>query len=578
MAWKDTYTELFAEADAAKEQAKAEFLAALDPPNPAVLPLDRVIPLVDAITTAQWQALLKHIGPVSGDNSIEIGMLSDADLVQQLDLRAKRLYAGGPLAAYEFWRGASYGLKDTTGHGYHLSVQTGSESYADLATTGQGAAFDGTTWYKGSASALRLVGDCSAFITVQLDALPASGKWAVLFGALPEGFTVEQDEDELSNCIYKMQVDHDGRLMYIHEHDAGVNVSVNTASGTIATGVTYEVGFVRSGRRTVVYVNGVQAAEIADGDPPSGGDPAYLSVGYHYIAPDSTLIFEKLQGKVIGLVVYDVALLPNDVAVLSALASLRRGMRSTGTSIVTATSIVAPDSNTRARFLFDEAVGSTTFVNSGNVAGDLTVSTGTVYPGRAGQYSRKGCLWVPANTRVKSGTAKWEYASALTVSCWVWLTAYYGSGGATGRLVTKATEVNAWSTPFYAWTWFFSSGALSFNILGVVSPRTVIGCNHSMVLIPLNTWVHLAATYDTNYTRMYLNGVQLATSANQSGTTIKYGNQGEHWIGEVPGETAAQADFAIQDLRIEDVVRTATELQNAYERGAGLFPNVVVPS
>ncbi len=87
-AWKDTAPQLFAEADAAKEKAKADFLAALRPTNPAVVPAEHVIPLVDAITTAQWKALLKHIGPVSSDGSVAIGISIDPDGVPQLDLKA----------------------------------------------------------------------------------------------------------------------------------------------------------------------------------------------------------------------------------------------------------------------------------------------------------------------------------------------------------------------------------------------------------------------------------------------------------------------------------------------------------
>jgi len=86
--WKDTYPQLFREVDAAKEKAKADFLAALSPPNPAVVPEDKFIGLVDAISTAQWRALLEHIGPVSGDGSVTIASTLSAAGVPQLDLRA----------------------------------------------------------------------------------------------------------------------------------------------------------------------------------------------------------------------------------------------------------------------------------------------------------------------------------------------------------------------------------------------------------------------------------------------------------------------------------------------------------
>jgi hypothetical protein len=86
--WKNTYTALFTEADEAKEAAKAAFLAGLVPPNPPVLPLSQVIPLADAITTAQWKALLKHIGPVSSDGSVTFGTVDDDDGVPQLDIRS----------------------------------------------------------------------------------------------------------------------------------------------------------------------------------------------------------------------------------------------------------------------------------------------------------------------------------------------------------------------------------------------------------------------------------------------------------------------------------------------------------
>lgn len=106
MAWKDTYAELGAEIQAAKTAAIAAFMAApaeaaigAGPAVPPVLSRQQRaaagIPLSSGdrakVLTVTWraisQAVLKHIGPVSTDNSVLISQQNDGDNVPQLNLR-----------------------------------------------------------------------------------------------------------------------------------------------------------------------------------------------------------------------------------------------------------------------------------------------------------------------------------------------------------------------------------------------------------------------------------------------------------------------------------------------------------
>lgn len=86
--WKETYNQLFQEADSAKEEAKASFLASLIPPNPSRVPENKRIDLIDAISKAQWKALLNHIGPFSSDGSVTFDVHTTDEGISQLDIRA----------------------------------------------------------------------------------------------------------------------------------------------------------------------------------------------------------------------------------------------------------------------------------------------------------------------------------------------------------------------------------------------------------------------------------------------------------------------------------------------------------
>lgn len=106
--WQDTGAELGAELQAAKTAAIAAFMAApaeseigADPAIPPVLSRQQRatlgIPLSSGdrskVITVTWRALasahLKHIGPVSSDGSVLIGIQENDDGIPQLDLRSK---------------------------------------------------------------------------------------------------------------------------------------------------------------------------------------------------------------------------------------------------------------------------------------------------------------------------------------------------------------------------------------------------------------------------------------------------------------------------------------------------------
>ena len=98
-------------------------------------------------------------------------------------------------------------------------------------------------------------------------------------------------------------------------------------------------------------------------------------------------------------------------------------------------------------------------------------------------------------------------------------------------------------------------------------PTTVVGLNP----IPLNTWSHLAATYDGQTLRLYVNGVQVGSAA-ANGTVRK--TTYPLFIGR---ESLYDNHFAgtLDEVQIYDHALTTAEIQQAKDAA---LPAAIVPS
>ena len=134
--------------------------------------------------------------------------------------------------------------------------------------------------------------------------------------------------------------------------------------------------------------------------------------------------------------------------------------------------------------------------NDGTPAGSVTFVPGEV--GHAFSFSGGSYVSVPDSADQKS--------PLLTVDAWVNIS---GSDGEAGVIASKyGGSYNGWilaSSP---------NGSVDFTLYADADNKT--GASAS---VPLNTWVHVAGTYDGSAIRLYINGVVQNTVAYSSGYT-----------------------------------------------------------
>ena len=83
-----------------------------------------------------------------------------------------------------------------------------------------------------------------------------------------------------------------------------------------------------------------------------------------------------------------------------------------------------------------------------------------------------------------------------------------------------------------------------------------------------NEWVHLAGTWDGTTMRMYINGVQDATTASISGH-IDMAKVSNYAIGSAGGGSNNNFNGSIDEVKIYSRALTSAEIQASYERGIG---------
>jgi ABC-type transport system substrate-binding protein len=201
---------------------------------------------------------------------------------------------------------------------------------------------------------------------------------------------------------------------------------------------------------------------------------------------------------------------------------------------------------------FDEGSGTTASDSSGNG------NTGTLHSGAAwtdGKFAKAldfngvdGYVQIPQSSSL-------DVSAQVTVEAWVNLRAYVDSTGMNSHIVSRSDNMGS---PYYVLATFVN-GSINYDI-GPFS-----GYHSSVATLPLNSWTHLAMTYDGASVCLYINGVADSNYA-QSGSipttsnwlaigckpTAPYGGPG----------TYAYTNGIIDDVRIYNRALNQQEIQD----------------
>lgn len=188
--------------------------------------------------------------------------------------------------------------------------------------------------------------------------------------------------------------------------------------------------------------------------------------------------------------------------------------------------------------------------NNGTATGGPTTATGKV--GRAGNFDGSDD-WVS----IADNNAL-DITGTITVEAWVNVSNLKDYNVILGKRDASSTSTN------YALT-SDSTGTVRFYY---ISDSVLNQYSSTDALLSQDTWVHIAATYDTSTVKIYKNGILQAgscingvcnTAMQADGNTLGIGRPGDYAASNFQGK--------IDDVRIYNYVRTPAEIAWDYNRG-----------
>lgn len=160
-----------------------------------------------------------------------------------------------------------------------------------------------------------------------------------------------------------------------------------------------------------------------------------------------------------------------------------------------------------------------------------------------------------------------NFTNALTVEAWIYPTDFKAE-----EHMNTIVAKTFWSFEFsHGWTFRYGSADRSLNFnMGAGEGISWIDCRADNVLT-LNTWQHVAATYDGSNIRVYVNGTQVAAQA-FSGGVVNADN--DLCIGTINHSDLRYMTGKIDEVRIWNVVRSANEISDNVHHSV-TSPNLV---
>lgn len=193
-----------------------------------------------------------------------------------------------------------------------------------------------------------------------------------------------------------------------------------------------------------------------------------------------------------------------------------------------------------AAYGFEEVSGSTVVDASGKSNHGAMQNTSRITNGRFG----RALSFNGVSSLVKvNDSASLDLTTGMTLEAWVYN--------------TKTTA--DWSTVL--WKDITAGGDGVYYLYGASDSGPIEGLSSNLLYgktnFPVNTWVHLAATYDGKYQRLYVNGTQVAAQAKTGAISTSTGALfigNDHWTAFFKGY--------IDELRIYNRALTAQEVMS----------------
>ncbi len=205
---------------------------------------------------------------------------TDWSKIWPIDIPVPDISLPAPFALYQFWRGTSYGLKDTSGHQLDLSMATGSETYTESITSGQGFLFASGRYLASSAAEFRTLDSLSVEVSFYFAALPAATHWGCLV-------TVDGPSGSSggSNCLFVLALLPSGKLKIAYEY-SDAHIESLVMDEVLEVDTAYHVVVARAATSTHVYLNGSLIGDLVHTQVEDGQD-SVLNVGKFAADADS---------------------------------------------------------------------------------------------------------------------------------------------------------------------------------------------------------------------------------------------------------------------------------------------------
>jgi hypothetical protein len=263
---------------------------------------------------------------------------------------------------------------------------------------------------------------------------------------------------------------------------------------------------------------------------------------------------------------WNTSALPNGSYILTAVARDVAGNTKTSTPVTVQVTTGGQPSPAVAAYGFNEGTGTTTVDASGN-NNTATISNPSWTSGKNGQ----GLAFNGLNTAVTiPDTNNSLDVGTLTVEAWIFKT---------GASVEYRSIIGRQSGTSYfdSWILFYDNvsftDAYKFCALDCVTGPSSTG--------DVNTWVHVAATEDSTTTKLYRNGVLVASSTPHSGSIAPENTNICIGSGANDASLACNTEFVsarIDDVRIYGRALTAAEIQTDMNTPVGTTADTTPPT